>query len=394
MTSPVRQTYHALGAARRRLREREPLIVEEQICLTQIPAPTGGEATRARYLAQRLRAPDRRLTIDDAGNVVTWIPGVRDLPPVVVCSHMDTVFSEGTALTVRRCGSILRGPGISDNARGLAVMLAFSDALRADHLRTDHPIVLAATTGEEGDGNLRGARHLFQHELRDSHAAIALDGAGDDRIVTRALGCVRLRISIDGPGGHSWADYGAPNPVHAIGALIARLTSLPVPGAPRATLTVGRVSGGSAINAIPRDAWIDVDIRSTASAVLLDLVRAVERHAFEALHEENWRRRSGTTPLRLAISRIGERPGGQVPTDDPLVSVASDATRAIDRVPQLAIASTDANIPISLGIPAIAIGAGGHAGQTHSLEEWFDATDAHLGVARALTVVVAVAGLA
>ncbi|MEP7346745.1 MAG: M20/M25/M40 family metallo-hydrolase [Gemmatimonadaceae bacterium] len=390
----TREVFRALEAERAQLRAREPLVLEEQVRLAQIPSPTGREAERAGLLAERLRAPGRRVTIDDAGNVVAWIPGTRDEAPIVVCSHMDTVFSGDTPLTVHRAGSILRGPGISDNARGLAAMLALSDAFRAEQRRIVRPIVLAATTGEEGDGNLRGARHLFDNDARGAHAAIALDGAGDDRVVSHALGCARLRIAMHGPGGHSWAAFGAPNPVHAIGALIARLTTLPLPTTPRATLTVGRIAGGTAINAIPREAWMDVDIRSTSADVLQRLVQEVERSARQALLVENIARTSGSAELQLTLTSIGERPAGAVDEADPLVRAACDATRAVNRTPQLAVASTDANVPISLGIPAIAIGAGGHAGQTHTPDEWFDMTDAYLGVARALTIIVTVAGLA
>lgn len=389
----TRDVFRALEPERALLRARDGQTLEEQVGLAQIPSPTGGEAERAGLVAERLRAPRRRVTIDSAGNVVAWIPGSRDEAPVVVCAHLDTVFAGDIPLTVRRDGSILRGPGISDNARGLAAMLALSDLLGTDRRRTIRPIILAATTGEEGDGDLRGARHLFDHDAHGAYAAIALDGAGDDRIVSHALGCVRLRVAMRGPGGHSWAAFGSPNPVHAIGALIARLTALPLPTSPRTTLTVGRVAGGTAINAIPRDAWIDVDIRSTSADVLQRLAGDVDHCARQALHVENIARASGSTELQLTLTNIGERPGGAVNEDTPLVRSACEATRAVHRVPQLAVASTDANVPISLGIPAIAIGAGGNAGQTHTPDEWFDATDAYVGIARALTIVVTAAGL-
>lgn len=389
----TRDVFLALEPERTLLRAWDALVLEEQVRLAQIPSPTGGEAARARLLAERMRAPGRKVGIDDAGNVVVRILGTRDEAPVVICAHMDTVFAGDTPLTVRRSGSVLRGPGISDNARGLAAMLALSDALRSDQRRTVRPLVLAATTGEEGDGDLRGARYLFDHDAHGAHAAIALDGAGDDRVVSHALGCTRLRVTMRGPGGHSWAAFGSPNPVHAIGALIARLIALPLPTSPRTTLTVGRVAGGTAINAIPREAWIDVDIRSTSADVLQRLAQDVERSAKQALHVENSARLTGTTELQLTLTSIGERPAGAVDQGAPLVRTACDATRAVSRVPQLAVASTDANVPISLGIPAIAIGAGGHAGQTHTPDEWFDATDAHIGVARALTIVVTTAGL-
>lgn len=394
MTRSTSDVYRALEPERDQLRAHEDLTLAEQVRLAEVPAPTGAEERRAALLADRLAAPGRTVHTDDAGNVVAWIPGVRDDAPVVVCAHMDTVFASDTPLAVRRTGSVLHGPGISDNARGLAAMLALSDALRTLRRRTQRPVIFAGTTGEEGDGDLRGARHLFDHDARGAFGAIALDGAGDDRIVTQALGCTRLRIALRGPGGHSWAAFGSPNPVHAIGALIARLASLPLPSSPRTTLTVARVAGGTAINAIPQDACIDVDIRSTSMDALRRLVTDVERHAQQSLVTENSARASGSHELQLTVTRIGDRPAGTVSDASALVQSALEATRAIQRTPQLAVASTDANVPVSLGIPAIAIGAGGHAGRTHTPDEWFDATDAHLGVARALTIVVTTAGLA
>lgn len=394
MTRSTSDVYRALEPERDQLRAHEDLTLAEQVRLAEVPAPTGAEERRAALLADRLAAPGRTVHTDDAGNVVAWIPGVRDDAPVVVCAHMDTVFASDTPLAVRRTGSVLHGPGISDNARGLAAMLALSDALRTLRRRTQRPVIFAGTTGEEGDGDLRGARHLFDHDARGAFGAIALDGAGDDRIVTQALGCTRLRIALRGPGGHSWAAFGSPNPVHAIGALIARLASLPLPSSPRTTLTVARVAGGTAINAIPQDACIDVDIRSTSMDALRRLVTDVERHTQQSLATENSARASGSDELQLTVTRIGDRPAGTVSDASALVQSALEATRAIQRTPQLAVASTDANVPVSLGIPAIAIGAGGHAGRTHTPDEWFDATDAHLGVARALTIVVTTAGLA
>lgn len=391
-SSRTREVFRQLATARDRLRADDERLVAEQVRLAEVPAPTGEEGPRGAFVAARLGSMLRRVECDVAGNVLAWIPGRRDVAPIVVCAHLDTVFASDTPLSVRRVGARLRGPGISDNARGLAAMLAIAGALGGAG-RTERPILLAATTGEEGDGDLRGARHLFDAAARGAHAAIALDGAGDDRIVTHALGCVRLRVVVRGPGGHSWAAFGAPNPVHVVGALVARIAALQLPQAPRSTLTVSRIGGGSAVNAIPRDAWIDVDMRSTSEVELRRLATAVERHAEDAVLVENLARANGSDELQLSIERIGDRPAGVVSEQHELVRTARDATAAIGRRPQLAVASTDANIPISLGIPAIAIGAGGTAGLTHTPDEWFDPADGHLGVARALTIVVAAADI-
>ncbi|MFN8570746.1 MAG: M20/M25/M40 family metallo-hydrolase [Gemmatimonadaceae bacterium] len=392
--SEIRELFRALEPERAYCRTHEQRMLNQQVALAEVPAPTGGEATRARLVAERLREIGQSAEIDAAGNVIARLAGRVDDAPVIVCAHLDTVFSSDTTHAVRKRGGVLLGPGISDNARGLAAMLGIAEMLATRTHRSRRPVFLCATTGEEGDGDLRGARFLFDHAARAAHAAIALDGAGDDRIVSHALGCARLRISIQGPGGHSWAAFGAPNPIHAIGALIARISALPLPTSPRATLSVGRVGGGTAINAIPRDGWIDIDIRSTSGEVLRRLVADVEHHAHEAVLVENLARLAGTEPLQLTISPTGERPAGAMPENAPLVRIASEVTRAIGRHPQLAVASTDANVPMSLGIPAIAIGAGGKAGQTHTPDEWFDPSDGHLGIARALTIIAAAAELA
>jgi acetylornithine deacetylase/succinyl-diaminopimelate desuccinylase-like protein len=385
--------YRALARARADLAERDRAIVGDQIAIAEIPAPTGAEEQRARWVAARLARGPRRVSVDRAGNVIALQPGAADEDPVVVCAHLDTVFPAPTPLAVRRDGNRLTGPGISDNARGLAAMLALADAVDGRRLRTRRPVVFAATTGEEGDGDLRGARHLFATIARSAHAAIAIDGAGDDRIVNSALGCRRLHVSYKGPGGHSWAAYGAPNPVHAVGGLISRLAARIFPVNPRTTLTVSRTGGGTAVNAIPQDGWIDVDIRSTSRTALLRAEREVREAAQAALDEENARRTVAASALHLKIGVTGDRPPGDVPLEEPVVRAAVDATRAIGRTPELAVASTDANVPISLGIPAIAIGAGGRAGDTHTPDEWYENVDGTLGIARALTVVVAAAGL-
>jgi tripeptide aminopeptidase len=387
--------FDRLAPARARLAQTDEHLLRTQIALSEIPSPTGGESARGASVAARFRAlglDDVRT--DDVGNVVAERSGTTRDAPVLVCAHLDTVFPEGTAVGVARDGRQLAGPGIVDNSRGLAAMLALAEAVDGTTLRTRRPIIFAATVGEEGAGDLRGAKHLFAQLRAMPSACIALDGAGDDRIVHRALGARRMRVTFTGVGGHSWAAYGVPNPVHAAGAAAAKLAALPLPRTPRTTLSVCRIGGGISVNAIPEDAWIEIDLRSSSSDVLERTLAEIEAVLRVAVREENLRRAPGTSPLGFAVETIGDRPCGELPKDHPLVRAAAEATYAIGRTPELVTASTDANVPISLGIPAIAIGAGGRGGGVHTPAEWYDNTDGALGVARALTVLVAAAELA
>lgn len=389
----VAQVHAALAPVRARLRARDSGIVDAQVELAQIPAPTGDEAARGEHVAARFRAAGLLgVGPDDVGNVLGLRPGSEPaLPPVVLCAHLDTVFPHGTPLSVRRDGTRLVGPGIGDNGRGLAVMLALAGALDGALVRTRRPLLFAATVGEEGSGDLRGAKALFAGAAAGAHAAIAIDGAGDERVVHSALGARRFRITFRGPGGHSWASYGVSNPVHAAAAAAARLSALALPTSPRTTLSVTRIGGGLSVNAIPDEAWLEVDLRSTSASVLDRYAREVSAAAIAAAEQEDARRTHCSDALSLAVAVIGDRPCGDVPADHPLVRAAFDATRLAGRTPSSATASTDANVPIGLGIPAVAIGAGGRGGGAHTVHEWYDNTDGPVGVSRALTLVAAAA---
>lgn len=381
-------SHPALERARQWLAQRDADIVREQVTLSEIAAPTGEEGERAAWVAQRfaaLRLEDVR--IDAAGNVIGRRAGRADGPAVVVAAHLDTVFPRPTRVTVRRLGNRLAGPGIGDNGRGVAGMLAIIAALDDARVLTEHPIDFVGTTGEEGAGDLRGAKHYFGRSPGSIASAIILDGAGDDRIVHRALASRRYRLTFHGPGGHSWTSYGVPNAVHAAAMCTARLARVTLPTSPRTTLSVGRIGGGISINSIPDSAWVDVDVRSASPPLLDRLDRDVREAAAAGAAEENGRRAPGTISLTHAVELIGERPGGETPTDHPLVQATEEATRLIGREPELVIASTDANIPISLGIPAVAIGAGGRGGDAHTPAEWYDNTEGTLGLARAIGVV-------
>ncbi|MBI2404233.1 MAG: M20/M25/M40 family metallo-hydrolase [Gemmatimonadetes bacterium] len=387
-------THHpALRRSREILLATDDEALDLQATICQIPAPSGAEARRAEFVARHLRGLRLEpVHLDGAGNVVArW--GGTEGGAVVVAAHLDTVFGAEVDLTVHRNGSRLVGPGISDNARGLVGLLALARAVAEAGWDTERPVVFAATVGEEGEGDLRGARYLFGPDGVTAAAVIALDGAGLDRVMHRALGSRRFRVSYRGPGGHSWAAYGVPNPAHAVGRFVAGVAERPRPPKPSNACSVVRLHGGTGLNSIPAMAWAEVDTRSEDPRELDTIETTLRTLASEALETENRRRAGGTAPLELAVEMIGDRPAGATPRDDPLVCAAVDATRAIGREPELAAASTDANVPIALGIPAIALGAGGMAGNTHLPTEWYDNTGGPDGLFRALLVLAAAAGL-
>jgi acetylornithine deacetylase/succinyl-diaminopimelate desuccinylase-like protein len=312
---------------------------------------------------------------------------------VVICAHLDTVFPEETSLAVRRDGARVIGPGICDNGRGLAVMLVLARVIQRCNAGFARAIEFVATTGEEGAGDLRGAKFYFRNSSRP-FAVIALDGAGDERIVNTALGSRRFRILYRGPGGHSWSAFGVPNPVHAAARAGTALASVRLRGAARSSLTVSRIGGGISINAIAEEAWLEVDARSTDDATLAQLEREIRAIAAASAVEENDRRAAGTPAMTHTVERVGDRPCGRTAEDAPLVVAALEATRLVGRAPVLVTASTDANAAIGAGAPAIAIGGGGHGGDSHSSREWFDNTASTVGVERALTIVATMARLA
>lgn len=391
MQTAVRALAVSLDPLFRRIQETDDAVIEDQIAIARVAAPTGGESARAELMVRRLRiAGLRNVEIDGAGNVIA-LSGGRGQAPIVLCAHLDTVFESREPIHVHRDGPRLHAPGISDNARGLATLAALADLVGAGRLPVQRPVLFAATTGEEGHGDLRGARHLFDTVAANAHVAIALDGPGDERVVTSALGCRRYHIAFRGPGGHSWGRYGAPNAIHATAALVTRLTGYAAYDRSRTALTVSRIAGGTTINAIPDEAWIEVDVRSTSDAELVRIDQHVRRAARDAADEENSRRRADTVPLHVTLTLIGERPAGEVATDHPVVIAAAEATREVGRTPEFAVASTDANIPLSRGIPAIAIGGGGAGGDTHTPAEWFENRDGSRGVARVALLLAALA---
>jgi tripeptide aminopeptidase len=385
-------TFHALARERGGLAALDNEILRAQIAIAQIPAPTGAEDARGQWIALRLDEAGLATHIDGANNVIARAPDAGGEAPVVVCAHLDTVFPPETSLAVQRDGRRLVGPGICDNGRGLAVMLAIARVTQRCRSAFHRAVEFVATTGEEGAGDLRGAKYFFANNPRP-YAVIALDGAGDERIVNTALGSRRFRIEYRGPGGHSWSAFGVANPVHAAARAASALADLRLETGSRSALTVSRIGGGMAINAIPEDAWLEVDARSTREATLARLEREIRAIAAAAATEENHRRTPATSALTYLVRCIGERPSGQTDADTPLVVAASEATRLSGRSPVLAAASTDANAAIGAGVPAIAIGGGGHGGDAHSSHEWFDNSASTAGVERAFTIVATMARL-
>ena len=372
-------------------------ITEEQIRICTIPATPFAEHERAAYFAERFRELGLQdVSIDDEGNCLGLWRGTSSTPLIIVSAHLDTVFAKGTDFTVRREGERLFAPGIADDGCGLIALIAIIQALRAAQIRTSGSILFVATVGEEGEGNLRGVRHLLTRgswARQKIDAFISFDGPGVDRITNRALGSRRYRVEFTGAGGHSWGDFGLPNPVHAAGRAISRLAAYPVPKDPRTTFNVGSIAGGTSVNAIPSSATMEVDLRSAADRELRRLDAFFRRAMKEALDEENGVRRPGDPPLKLQLDLIGERPSGETASDSPLVKLAIESTKLIGVEPRLDQSSTDSNLPISLGIPAITLGAGGAASASHTLAEWYEPRDRDKGLKRGLLTILGLAGL-
>src|SRR5881392_36227 len=387
--------HERIRAARHHIERTDEVTLARQAALSAIPAPTGAEGRRAAHLAELFREIGLSdVSIDHAGNVQGWFArnGDTSASPVVVAAHLDTVFGAEVDVAVERRGQRLEGPGISDNARGLAALVAVAEAMVAARVPVARPILFAATVGEEGSGDLRGVKHLLngKHDVTPA-AFIALDGAGLDRVIHRALGSKRYHVTFRGPGGHSWAAFGVANPANAVGRAAALLADLPIATAPRTTCAVVGLGGGTGLNSIPQDAWLDLDLRSEDPRALAQLDVTVRAALERAADDENRSRSAGTPPLRVEVQLVGDRPCGITPRAHPLVQAAIAANRALGRDAELASASTDANAPIALGIPAIALGAGGKAGDAHLTTEWYENVEGALGIVRALLVTAAMA---
>jgi tripeptide aminopeptidase len=380
----------AYDTARRVIRDTDARTIADMCTLTRIPSPSHHEAERARWFAGQLGELGLDPISDEVGNVIAVTPAAEPAAPhVALVAHLDTVFAAGTPLDITQHGARLAGPGISDNARGLAGVLALGRALRAADWPTRRPIALVGSVGEEGAGDLKGVKHYVARNRERIAAFIALDGAGAARIINAGVGSRRLRATFAGPGGHSWSDFGTPNAIHACASAIAAITALQLPAEPRTTLSVGRIGGGTSINTIPAEAWFELDLRSEALAPL----QRIEEQVRASLERSRAAASGDRGTVQLTIEVFGDRPAGRTSDDDPLVAAALAATRAIGVVPELSSSSTDANVAMAAGIPAIAIGAGGDAGGTHTVREWYDNREGVAGLERALMIVLEAAGL-
>ena len=385
-------------AAFAHIAEQHDARLRDLVTLTETPAPPFAEERRAAAFAEMMRATGfGEVTIDEVGNVVARRPGRPGGREVMVVAHLDTVFPPETDVSVTVEGNRYSAPGIGDNTRGTVMLLELASAIAAADIATEADIVLVGNVGEEGLGDLRGVRHLFADEAVRPESFIAIDGGEQDRLVVGAIGSNRYRVSFSGPGGHSWGDFGAANPHHAAARAIAAFAQAARPvtleGA-RSSFSVGRTGGGTSVNSIPFESWFEVDMRSGDPDQLAELDLVFQAAMEEGLAAENEARTRGE-PLTLEVEPIGERPAGRSDTESALVRRAIAAMRADGLEPRLSASSTDSNIPISLGIPAITISRCGGGGGAHSPDEyWIDDETVVPCTQRGLAILLAEAGLA
>ncbi len=365
-------------------------ITDQQIQITEIPAPPFEEARRAEHIQRVFRVLGYAAKFDSAGNVVAERPGTDPGRVILVSAHLDTVFPRGTIVTVRREGTKLLAPGVGDNGAGLAALIALARALEAGEIRTGATIVFAANTGEEGEGNLRGIRQLIETYRDRVRFAIAIDNATTDAITTKALPSRRLEVTVTGPGGHSWSDFGMPNPIQALSRAVVHFSAYKPPSNPRTTYNIGEIRGGTSVNSVPYSAAMKVDIRSESEAEIDGVMAALREAVRRGIEEESVAARKGGT-LEADFRVMGARPGGELPEDSHLLRTLLAVDEVLGNRSRQQRSSTDANLALSLGIEAVAVGGGGRSGQTHSPAEWYDPTGRELGLKRIFLTVLALA---
>lgn len=386
-----------LKAAIEALKTNNAWTMEQQVSICEIPAPPFGEEARGKEYARRLGALGfEDIRTDKVGNVISRFPGSGTGGPVIVFSaHLDTVFPAGMDVKVKQEGKRLKGLGIGDDCRGLAVVLAVGKAFREAQVKTKGTVLFVATVGEEGQGDLRGVRHLFTEELKGKVAAfISVDGTGF-RVTSRGVGSNRYKVIYKGRGGHSYGAFGMPNPAHAMGRAIARIADLQVPQNPRTTFNVGTVTGGTSVNSVPIEVSMELDLRSESPRELAALDERIKAALQYGLEAEKKRWPESKAPLELEIQTIGLRPAGEQPDEAPIVQKTIAAMKELG-IPVFATGSgsTDSNIPISLGVPAVTIGGGGRSPNAHSIDEWFEeGEDGYKGPQLAALLVAMLAGI-
>jgi len=370
-------------------------INDQQALLTEIPAPAFQEGQRAAVLKTLLSAAGLAVQVDATGNVIGELRGVNEKEIVVLSAHLDTVFPAGTDVKVRHEGSRMLAPGISDNGTGLAALAAIARALQEAQIKPQRTILFVADVGEEGEGNLRGMRALVDAYRSRLKAVIVLDGAGTDHVTTIALASRRLEVIISGPGGHSWSDFGMPNPINALVRGSMRFINTKVPGSPRTTFNLGQIDGGTSINSIPYQARLKVDVRSESESELARLESALRESMAAGVRDEMESPRDRSRgKLEWKVELLGSRPGGELAAASPLLAALRASDAIVGNESRIERSSTDANIPLSLGIDAISIGAGGNGGGAHSLQEWYDPAGREMGLKRALLTLLGVAEVA
>lgn len=379
------------------IRDMDEETVQNQIKITEIPAPPFMEDVRAAHYAEMMQEYGLdQVEIDEEGNVIGKRPGAEGEQNIVISAHLDTVFPEGTDVEVEVRNDTLFAPGITDDTRGLSVLLTLINTLETLDIQTTDNIWFVGTVGEEGIGDLRGVKHLFETEGDNIDAFISVDGSDDSRIVNKALGSHRYRVTFEGPGGHSWGAFGTANPAHALGRAITYFednASQFVISGPRTSYNVGRIGGGTSVNSIPFANWMEIDMRSESPEALQQIDGIMQDAMQKALTEANSIKTKGPD-LTVDIDMIGKRPSGEISADVPFVQRALAVSKHFGQDPSLTRSSTDANVSISMGIPSMTIGGGGSSGGAHSLDEWWYNDEGYKGVQRAFMILMAEAGLA
>jgi tripeptide aminopeptidase len=375
--------------------EHRAWIDDEQARLTEIPAPTFQEAERAAAVKVLLSAVGLEVSTDKTGNVTGLLRGSSDKEVVILSAHLDTVFPADTDVRVHREMSRMTAPGISDNGAGLAALVAVARAIHEARIQPQRSILFVADVGEEGEGNLRGMRAVVDAYRERLKAVIVLDGSSTDHVTIKALASRRVEVVINGPGGHSWSDFGIPNPINALIRGSVRFISTRVPSTPRTTFNIGQISGGTSVNSVPHDASLKVDLRSENEDELLRLESALRECVAAGVRDEMEASRDRSKgKLEWKLNLLGSRPGGELASGSPLLEALRSADEFVGNESRQERASTDANIPLSVGIDAIAIGAGGNGGGAHSLQEWYESDGRETGLRRVLLTLLGSSGVA
>jgi len=381
----------AVKAALDAAKATEPQTIADQIRFCEIPAPSFKETVRGEELKRVFQQLGlQNVRVDKVGNVLGDRPGAAARPRVVIAAHLDTVFPEGTDVKVKRDGSVLRAPGIGDDSRGLAVLVAIVRAMRDASVTTPGSITFVANVGEEGLGDLRGMKELFRTTMKDQiDRFVSIDGTGV-HVTNVAVGSHRYRVTFKGPGGHSFGAFGMANPIGAMGRAIAKINEIQVPKQPKTTFNVGRVGGGTSVNSIPFEGWMEVDMRSSDSTSLAAVDANFQKAVDAAVIEEN--QRWGKPGTITAVKElVGDRPAGSTPENSFIVRTGLETATVLGFSANLGEGSTDSNLPMSLKIPAITIGGGGRGRDAHALTESFDTTDSWMGTQHALLLTIALA---